>query len=1167
MLRYAARFALILLPALAVQSGPLFAQGDLCVNSEGVDALRACDTILADDALLTPSETAAFRRARITHLLAAQDYAKALQELDHLADYDAADPNHHINRARALAGLNRMDEARGALDNALELDPLNVEALLLRATNAIDAGDADTAIADAGLAATLAPDDPAANRTMARALELVGATDAAERSEEVAEAVITEPAEEPQAHIVTDPVESEPEGQNIVSNATGSNSAVNSGNTANALELAFWNDVKDSDNPEELEAFVAAFPESVFVPLANLRIKRLRGTDTADAIILTEPEPEAEPEPWPILPPTRALTVKVGERGESLIWRALQIPAGDIVAIGGRSDRSEDMEQPWIARYSPSGTQIWEVRAETGMRRASYTDAIRLTGGNIMTSLLTTTSFEIPPLLSVVIYDENGIQVGWQNIGNTDQDVGYGGLSQLRDGGAILTSATSAVDGDGQALIIRLDASGNTIWRRELDLEGTSMAFRSVQVGDAIYVAGNTQQEATTSDSTVWLRKFNMDGILIWQNVLHQGEDAYAGDVTVLTGGNIIALVNRKDDSAVYQISSAGETLSEQPIIVGDQQSTFNIAALSDGGFAVSGTSQTNSYSDGSVGWVAWYDSSGRELARRIFGDDLNEFVLGLTSTQDDGLVLTGQFAPRDGLDRGAWMEAIPARNRLDRKLFTAENSGLLRNCVTRAAHPDDIANPYDVKGLLWDDFDAEDALRICSLAAAIFPENDVAQYHLGRAHHKLEDYESAISTYLIASGAGHIRADAGLGIIYLEGPEQFRNATKAEIHLRRASLAGDAIASSHLAPLYAEGTLVPKDNAKAVAAYRIAADAGFQSSQYALARHYRYGWGVPINAQLTLKYYSAAADQDHADAKGELAYLYHWGGLLGKDRRRAKTLFAEAAELGHADSILHVADAYRWGNDVQSQNYGLAAKWYQRAIDEGLSRAYSDLGFMHELGYGVPKDELKAIELYRKGVAKGHSNAEYNLGYKYNFGGGVTKNYAEAFRLYKLAVADGHVAATVELAYLYREGKGTTASDADAYRLFRKAGDKDDIRGLRESGWMQALGNGTAKNVRAGVARIQQAARKNDSLSKVYVAYLLETESEIRDPKRAARNYFNGMKQGESWPTTRKAKDWNRAVARELQVLLKRAGLYDGKIDGSMGPASIRAMKKLCKC
>jgi TPR repeat protein len=51
-----------------------------------------------------------------------------------------------------------------------------------------------------------------------------------------------------------------------------------------------------------------------------------------------------------------------------------------------------------------------------------------------------------------------------------------------------------------------------------------------------------------------------------------------------------------------------------------------------------------------------------------------------------------------------------------------------------------------------------------------------------------------------------------------------------------------------------------------------------------------------------------------------------------------------------------------------------------QREADNGDPDAQYDLAYRYENGLGVPKDEVKALELYEKAAFQGHAAAKNNL-------------------------------------------------------------------------------------------------------------------------------------------------------------------------------------------
>ena len=58
--------------------------------------------------------------------------------------------------------------------------------------------------------------------------------------------------------------------------------------------------------------------------------------------------------------------------------------------------------------------------------------------------------------------------------------------------------------------------------------------------------------------------------------------------------------------------------------------------------------------------------------------------------------------------------------------------------------------------------------------------------------------------------------------------------------------------------------------------------------------------------------------------------------------------------------------------------DYASAASWYQKAADQGYSRALINLGFLYEQGLGVPRDQATALRLYRKAAGiEGSINLE----------------------------------------------------------------------------------------------------------------------------------------------------------------------------------------------
>lgn len=92
-------------------------------------------------------------------------------------------------------------------------------------------------------------------------------------------------------------------------------------------------------------------------------------------------------------------------------------------------------------------------------------------------------------------------------------------------------------------------------------------------------------------------------------------------------------------------------------------------------------------------------------------------------------------------------------------------------------------------------------------------------------------------------------------------------------------------------------------------------------------------------------------------------------------DSEKAATLYLGAAELGYVPAQLSIGVACLFGKGV-AQNYETAVFWLKKAAEQNNISAVSNLAYCYNNGYGVAKDELKAMELYKKAANLGDATA-----------------------------------------------------------------------------------------------------------------------------------------------------------------------------------------------
>jgi TPR repeat protein len=123
------------------------------------------------------------------------------------------------------------------------------------------------------------------------------------------------------------------------------------------------------------------------------------------------------------------------------------------------------------------------------------------------------------------------------------------------------------------------------------------------------------------------------------------------------------------------------------------------------------------------------------------------------------------------------------------------------------------------------------------------------------------------------------------------------------------------------------------------------------------------------------------------------------------EDYATALRLLRPLAEQGEASAQFNLGFMYDLGQGVP-QDYAEAVKWYRKAADQGNAAAQYNLGLMYDNGHGVPQDYAEAVKWYRKAAERGVATAQNNLGFMYGNGQGVPQDYVQAHKWYNLAGA-----------------------------------------------------------------------------------------------------------------------------------------------------------------
>jgi TPR repeat protein len=155
----------------------------------------------------------------------------------------------------------------------------------------------------------------------------------------------------------------------------------------------------------------------------------------------------------------------------------------------------------------------------------------------------------------------------------------------------------------------------------------------------------------------------------------------------------------------------------------------------------------------------------------------------------------------------------------------------------------------------------------------------------------------------------------------------------------------------------------------------------GDGSAACILGDHFRLGDIVTQDLPAAFRWYSRGADLGDSDSQNNLGTMLLHGLGTEIDVKRAVHWYGKSAEQGNADAQYNLGKRYLHGRGGIRRNYAKAHEWFRRAAVQGDPLAISELGTMHWLGHGVPKNILAAADFHIAAANAGDNLASRNLG------------------------------------------------------------------------------------------------------------------------------------------------------------------------------------------
>jgi len=124
------------------------------------------------------------------------------------------------------------------------------------------------------------------------------------------------------------------------------------------------------------------------------------------------------------------------------------------------------------------------------------------------------------------------------------------------------------------------------------------------------------------------------------------------------------------------------------------------------------------------------------------------------------------------------------------------------------------------------------------------------------------------------AAAMGHTRAQAALGLDYVNGTGEPKDPAKAIYWLNLAADKGHRVAQAQLGDLYEDGDVVPQDLTKAFHYHQLGAAQGWWRAEFRLGLEYELGYGTPRSRAEALRWLDRATADGQDGASQQLAIM-----------------------------------------------------------------------------------------------------------------------------------------------------------------------------------------------------------------------------------------------------------------------------------------------------
>ena len=316
---------------------------------------------------------------------------------------------------------------------------------------------------------------------------------------------------------------------------------------------------------------------------------------------------------------------------------------GDLV-IGGYTFAKE--KHLWIIKLDKKGNTLWG-KTYTEKQESDAKSIIISKDSNIIIAGFSIKPFRFQSDLWVLKINKDGKEIWNKNYGGEGEDCANDIIETNDLGYAIVGYSSSNNTYQIDALILKIDSAGKTLWQKSYGDENKDYAYGITETKDKDLVICGTQGGDKITKSTFWVLKIDSAGNDIWDNTYKFNKRDVASAITIglddyiYVGGYTRTYSVIDYDIILMKLDQDGNVIWKKTHNWGRWDQITSITATYDNGIVVAGFTRSGEILASNF-VVTKFDENGNIIWENIFERRSLDYANNIKETRDNGLAICG---------------------------------------------------------------------------------------------------------------------------------------------------------------------------------------------------------------------------------------------------------------------------------------------------------------------------------------------------------------------------------------------------------------------------------------------------------------------------------------------------------------------------------------------